>query len=42
MPTVIGAKGVEKVIEFSLNDDEQSALGETLKAVKKTVSETGL
>ena len=42
VPTVIGAKGVEKVIEFSLNDDEQSALGETLKAVKKTVSETGL
>ena len=42
VPTVIGAKGVEKVIEFSLNDDEQSALGETLKAVKKTVAETGL
>ena len=42
VPTVIGAKGVEKVIEFSLNKDEQSALGETLKAVKKTVSETGL
>ena len=42
VPTVIGAKGVEKVIEISLNDDEQSALGETLKAVKKTVSETGL
>ena len=42
VPTVIGAKGVEKIIEFSLNDDEQSALGETLKAVKKTVSETGL
>ncbi len=42
VPTVIGAKGVEKVIEFSLNDDEQSALGETLKAVKKTVSKTGL
>ena len=42
VPTVIGAKGVEKVIEFSLNKDEQSALGETLKAVKKTVSETEL
>ena len=42
VPTVIGAKGVEKVIEISLNDDEQSALGETLKAVKKTVSKTGL
>lgn len=42
VPTVIGAKGVEKIIEFSLNDDEQSALGKTLKAVKKTVSETGL
>ena len=42
VPTVIGAKGVEKIIEFSLNEDEQFALGETLKAVKKTVSETGL
>ena len=42
VPTVIGAKGVEKIIEFSLNDDEQSALGKTLKAVKETVSETGL
>ena len=42
VPTVIGAKGVEKIIEFSLNDDEQFALGKTLKAVKKTVSETGL
>ena len=42
VPTVIGAKGVEKIIEFSLNEDEQCALGETLKAVKKTVSETGL
>ena len=42
VPTVIGAKGVEKVVEFSLNKYEQSALGETLKAVKKTVSETGL
>ena len=42
VPTVIGAKGVEKIIEFSLNEAEQFALGETLKAVKKTVSETGL
>ena len=42
VPTVIGAKGVEKIIDFSLNEDEQFALGETLKAVKKTVSETGL
>ena len=42
VPTVIGAKGVEKIIEFSLNEAEQFALGKTLKAVKKTVSETGL
>ena len=42
VPTVIGAKGVEKIIEFSLNEAEQLALGKTLKAVKKTVSETGL
>ena len=42
VPTVIGAKGVEKIIEFSLSEAERLALGETLKAVKKTVSETGL
>ena len=42
VPTVIGAGGVEKVLEFSLTDEEKSGLNKTLDAVKKTVAETGL
>jgi len=39
---VIGAGGVEKILEFTLTDDEKAELKNTLDAVKKTVSETGL
>ena len=42
VPTVIGCNGVEKILEFSLNDDEKTELNKTLEAVKKTVAETGL
>ena len=42
VPSVIGAGGVEKVLEFTLTDDEQAQLNNTLKVVKKTVAETGL
>jgi malate dehydrogenase len=42
VPTVIGAGGVEKVLEFSLTEDEKSELNNTLDAVKKTVTDTGL
>jgi len=42
VPTVIGAGGVEKVLEFSLTDDENFELNNTLDAVKKTVTDTGL
>ena len=42
VPTVIGANGVEKILEFELEKHEQDALNQTLNAVKKTVSETGL
>lgn len=42
VPTVIGAGGVERILEFDLSDDEKSELNSTLEAVKKTVSETGL
>ena len=42
VPTVIGASGIEKIIEFSLTDEEKSALENTLDAVKKTVEETKL
>ena len=42
VPTVIGAGGVEKVLEFSLTEDEKTELNNTLDAVKKTVADTGL
>ena len=42
VPTVIGCNGVEKILEFSLNDDEKTELNKTLEAVKKTVAETEL
>ena len=42
VPTVIGSRGIEKIIEFSLTEDEKGALENTLNAVKKTVSETKL
>ena len=42
VPSVIGRGGVEKILEFDLQDDERVALKNTLDAVKKTVSETQL
>ena len=42
VPSVIGSGGVENILEFSLTDKEKSELNHTLKAVKKTVAETGL
>mgnify|MGYP000146668603 FL=1 len=42
VPTVIGADGVERILEFELQDNEKEALNDTLAAVQKTVSETGL
>jgi len=42
VPTVIGANGIEKILEFPLLDDEKTQLMNTLDAVKKTVAETGL
>jgi malate dehydrogenase len=42
VPSVIGADGVERILEFKLKDDEKAALNNTLEAVKKTVKETGL
>ena len=42
VPSVIGAGGVEQILEFKLKDDEKAALNNTLEAVKKTVKETGL
>ena len=42
VPTVIGADGVERILEFELQNHEKEALNNTLVAVQKTVSETGL
>ena len=42
VPTVIGADGEERILEFELQDHEKEALNNTLVAVQKTVSETGL
>ena len=42
VPSLIGKDGVEKILEFDLNDSERSALESTLGAVKKTVEETKL
>ena len=42
VPTVIGAGGIEKILEFRLLPEEEEMLNGTLDAVKKTVSETKL
>ena len=42
VPVVIGANGIEKILEFDLLDHEKDMLNNTLDAVKKTVEETKL
>ena len=42
VPTVIGAGGIEKILEFKLLPHEQEMLDKTLKAVENTVAETKL
>jgi len=42
VPSIIGAGGVERILEFELTENEKYALDKTLEAVKKTVAETGL
>ena len=42
VPTVIGAGGVEKILDFKLTSNEKAELYKTLNAVKKTVKETNL
>ena len=41
-PVIIGAGGVEKVLEIKLHDDEKAMLMNSLEAVKKAVAETKL
>jgi malate dehydrogenase len=42
VPVVIGAGGVEKVLEASLHTDERQALAETASAVIKSVHNSGI
>jgi malate/lactate dehydrogenase len=39
---VIGAGGVERILEVELTEQESNLLGSTLEKVKATVAETGL
>ena len=42
VPCLIGAKGLEKIYEIKLNDEEKAQLDKTVSSVKKTVEETKL
>jgi malate dehydrogenase len=42
VPVMIGAKGMEKIYEIKLNDDEKAMLQKTVGVVQKTVGETKL
>lgn len=42
VPIVIGENGVEKIIEFELNQDEKDALALSVETVKKQMEATGL
>ena len=39
VPAVVGANGVEKVVEFSLNEEEQGLLDNSKNAVKKLIGD---
>ncbi|MBM3297527.1 MAG: malate dehydrogenase [Candidatus Aminicenantes bacterium] len=42
VPALISAKGLEKIFEIKLNDEEKALLQKTVEGVKKTVEETKL
>ncbi len=42
VPVVLGAGGVERILEFPLNKEERAALESSVKAVKRQVEATGL
>jgi len=42
VPCLIGAKGIEKILEIKLADDEKAMLQKTIASVSKTVQETKL
>ncbi|MCI5224210.1 MAG: malate dehydrogenase, partial [Candidatus Electrothrix sp. AR4] len=42
VPVVLGDKGVERILEFALTEEEKSALQESVTAVAKQMQATGL
>ncbi|MES9935564.1 MAG: malate dehydrogenase, partial [Sedimenticola sp.] len=42
VPCIIGAGGMEGVIEFDLNEEERTLFDDTLEAVKSSVERTGI
>jgi malate dehydrogenase len=42
VPVILGARGIERIVEFTLTEDERLALNESVKAVAKQVEATGL
>ncbi len=42
VPVVIGAGGVEKVVELDLSDEEKAMFAKSVESVKKSVAETKL
>jgi malate dehydrogenase len=42
VPVVLGAQGVERIIEFKLTGEEQAALNDSVDAVQKQMTATGL
>ena len=39
VPAILGANGVEKVVEFSLDEEEQVLMNNSVDAVKKLVED---
>ncbi len=42
VPVVIGAGGIERVVELDLNEEEKAMLAKSLESVKKSIAETRL
>lgn len=41
LPTILGCKGVEKIVELNLDFDEKTKLENSMKAVKEVVALLG-
>ncbi|WP_457574724.1 malate dehydrogenase [Desulfolithobacter sp.] len=42
VPVVLGANGVERIVEFTLTEEEQNALKDSVEAVSRQMAATGL